>query len=442
MPRPWTPRGTAPYDVRVTTTAFALALLGATVLSVLVRPWRLSPAVFAAAAAALAVAAGLVRPADLAAVVHLTWDATLALVALMVISRLLDRAGLFRWAAWRTAAALGYRPRAIFLAAIVLSAAVSALFTNDGTVLILTPVLAELCRALRLDPAVAAPILLANGFVADAFSTPLVSSNLVNILAVDAYRLTFAGYAGAMALPALAALAVAAAVLWLAYGRRIPAAPAAPGSGPDPLADPLLVRLGLGVLALAGAAVVVTATRPFPLTWVLGPAAVLLWSVAAARYGVTAAWRLAREAPWEVVVFAAAMNVVILGVGQAGVLPAVVAWLRPRAAGGWAGPLTVGALAAVAAACVNNIPATLFALLALRPLAGPTPHGLALVLAAVAGNDIGPKLTPVGSLATLLWLRALADRGYDFGWRRYLRAGLLLTPPTLAAFLGALAWWG
>jgi arsenical pump membrane protein len=91
---------------------------------------------------------------------------------------------------------------------------------------------------------------------------------------------------------------------------------------------------------------------------------------------------------------------------------------------------------------VNNIPATLFSLLALQPAAGgATGQGVRLVLAAVAGNDIGPKLTPIGSLATLIWMRVLAERGVRCGWRRYLGVGALLTPPTLAACLAALAAW-
>ena len=421
------------------TTALAPALLAAAILAALLRPWSLSPAVFAAAAAAAAAALGLLRRGDLGTVLSLTWDATTALVALMILSRLLAEAGLFRWAAWRAAALCGGRPRALFVAAIVLSAAVSALFTNDGTVLILTPVLIEVAAALDLPPETAAAILLANGFIADACSTPLAGSNLVNILAVDAYRLSFAGYARAMGLPSLAALAAAAATLWAVYGRRLPSRPV--GGPPPPAAaevrDPALFWAGLAALGLVAAGFAVTAARPFPIALLLGPAAVGLWIFAAARRGLAAAWSAARHAPWEVIVFASAMNLLVLAAGRQGLLAAAQHVLAPLAGRPWAGPLAVGGLSAAAAALVNNLPATLFALLALHPAPG---HGAELVLAAVGGNDIGPKLTPIGSLATLLWLRALRAGGLDFGWRRYLAAGAILTPPTLLAFLLVLAW--
>jgi arsenical pump membrane protein len=400
--------------------------------------WPAGPAPYAVVLACAAAAAHLVTASDLVRVVRLTWDATLTLIALIVLSRLLQEAGLFRWAAWRLLRAVPGDPRVAFGAAVVLSAVVSALFTNDATVLILTPVLAELALASRLRPQATWAVLLANGFVADFASAPLVSSNLVNILAVDAMHLTWAGYAQRMLVPTAAALVVAAGVLWLLYRRSLSGAPlGAPEPTPPPVDRPLAAA-GAMALGAAGAAFALTATRPFPTALVLGPAALAYLVVAVRRLGLRRTAALARAAPWDVIVFAAAMNLVVVAADR--LLHAHHLWrvLQAAVPGLRAELLLVGGLSAATAALINNLPSTLFWLVALH--AGRPGGAGTLALAVVAGDDIGPKLTPIGSLATLIWARQVRERGIPVDWLDYLRAAAVATPVVLAAFLVTLAW--
>nr|WP_239163549.1 ArsB/NhaD family transporter [Actinoplanes rishiriensis] len=94
--------------------------------------------------------------------------------------------------------------------------------------------------------------------------------------------------------------------------------------------------------------------------------------------------------------------------------------------------LAAAALAAVLANLVNNLPATLVLLPAVE-------HSPGLLLAVLIGVNVGPNLTYVGSLATLLWRQVLHARDAAPDAREFLRLGLLTVPAALVA--GVLALW-
>jgi arsenical pump membrane protein len=408
---------------------FAATVAGS-LLGALGRLGRVHEGLVAAIGAGAALALGFATVGDLGAVVAITWDATLSLVAIMVLSRILDEAGLFRWAAVHALRAARGDGRLAFLLIIGISAATAAIFTNDGTVLILTPIVAEMLARAGLSPVAMIPYLVANGFIADAFSTPLPSSNLVNILAADYIHAPAAQYVAAVLPASLAALGAASAALYLLYGRALPRElPREPAEAAGAIGDRPTVIAGLAVLPLIAAAFVVTAERHIPVFVVLGPAAAVVALIYATRHGWRAAAREAAQAPWRVIVFAMGMNVVVFALRDAGAVAALAAPLGHLPAAAWTG------VAAVGASVANNLPSTLFDLLLSHQAGG----GLARALALVLGNDIGSKLTPIGSLATLIWFDALRRRRVAVPWREFMRSGWILTPVALAAAAVVLA---
>ncbi|WP_104992368.1 arsenic transporter [Deinococcus sp. NW-56] len=392
--------------------------------------------------ALLALLTGVVGVSDIPVVWDIVWNATITFVALIVISLILDEAGFFRWAALHVARWGGGRGRLLFPLVILLGAAVSALFANDGTALILTPIVLAMLLALGFGPAATLAFILATGFIADSASLPLVISNLVNIVSADYFGLSFGDYASVMVPVSLAAVLASLAVLYGMFrrdlpGRYDPATLEAPASA---IRDPNVFKVGWIVLAVLLAGYFAAGPLGVPVSVVAVLGAALLWTVAARGHTVSTR-KVLRGAPWQIVIFSLGMYLVVYGLRNAGLTDLLAGLLDRLAAGGlWTATLGTGVLTAFLASVMNNMPSVLIGALAIDASGATGTVKQGMIYANVVGNDLGPKITPIGSLATLLWLHVLASGGVRISWGQYFRVGLVLTLPVLLVTLVALAW--
>lgn len=428
----------------------ALLIFVATLVLVLWRPRDIGIGWIALAGAVVSLAAGTVSLADIPTVWALTWDATFTFVALIILSLVLDEAGFFEWAALHVVRWAGGRGVLLFPLVILLGAAMAAVFANDGAILLLTPIVVAILRRLEMNEAAVLAFVLASGFVADSTSLPLVISNLVNILSANFFGLTFDRYARVMLPVDLVALVVSLAVLFLVERRSIPARYAT-AHLPAPsraIVDLVVFRASFPLLAVLLLAYFVLGQHGVPVSAITGAAALILIGLAGrwhrlGRGRVISVTRPLIEAPWQVVLFSLGMYLVVYGLRGAG----LTAWLaggleRLAQHGGLATTLGAGFGAALLSSVMNNLPATLTGALAIGQSEHlPAALREAAVYANVIGCDLGPKFTPVGSLATLLWMHVLERKGIRVGWAAYMRFGLIVTPPVLLATLLALYGW-
>ncbi|ROT96396.1 arsenic transporter [Marinobacter sp. R17] len=427
----------------------ALLIFIATLVLVIWQPRGLGIGWSAFGGAAVALATGVVHWPDVAVVWDIVWDATFTFVALIIISLILDEAGFFSWAALHVARWGGGRGHVLFPLIILLGAFIAAFFANDGAALLLTPIVVGILLRLEFSATAALAFIIATGFVADTTSLPLIISNLVNIVTANYFDVSFERYALVMVPVNLASLAATLAVLWLYFGRRIPAR-----YDTDTLAEPAsairdrqVFHAAFPLLILLMLAYFVTAPLGVPIALVTGLAALALMAIAgrwyvAKRGRVISLKRVLRHAPWQIVLFSVGMYLVVYGLGNAGLThqaAQAITWLGEQ------GPViaTVGTgfLTAALASVMNNLPSTLVGALAIEQAhVSPLIREL-MVYANVIGNDLGPKFTPIGSLATLLWLHVLARTGHRISWGQYMKVGLIITPPVLLVTLLALAFW-
>lgn len=414
-------------------TALALGALLVILAVAVARPWNVPEAAVAVPLALLLVAMRVLPAGD-------AWDevGSLApvvafLAAVLVLGQLCEDEGLFEAAGGWMARAANGSPTRLLSAVVALAAVTTAVLSLDATVVLLTPVV--FATAARIG-ARARPHVYATTHLANAGSLLLPVSNLTNLLAFQASGVSFMRFAGLMAAPWLLVVVVER----LAIGRFFRSDLASSSGGLSPQvavdeparaaagADPAPGFAAIVVVATLVGFVVASAVGVDPAWAAAGGVVVLGWH-SLARRRVTPA-RLVRSVNVPFLLFVLGLGVVVRAVVDNGLAEAV-GDLLPRGSS-FAALLLVAAIAAVLANVVNNLPAILL-LLPLLAGGGPGP-----VLAALVGVNVGPNLTYVGSLATLLWRRIARAHDSEPALAEYHALGLLTVPVSIVLATAAL----
>jgi arsenical pump membrane protein len=428
----------------------ALVIFLATLVLVIWQPRGLGIGWSAMGGAVVALLTGVIGWHDVPVVWHIVWNATFTFVALIIIALLLDEAGFFQWAALHVARWGGGRGRRLLPLIVILGAFIAAFFANDGAALLLTPIVVAILLRLDFSPEATLAFVFATGFVADTTSLPLIISNLVNIVSANYFGVSFNGYAAVMVPIDIVALVATLAVLWYYYGRMVPKTyPVAQLEAPSSaIKDAVVFRAAFPLLAVLLVAYFILAPIGVPVAAVTAVAAFVLLILAGrwhqrGRGAVVPVGRVLRGAPWQIVVFSLGMYLVVYGLRNAGLtgyLAGVLVWLGSH--GPWAATIGTGFGAAILSSVMNNMPGVLIGALSIQQAEHiPALTRELMIYANVIGCDLGPKFTPIGSLATLLWLHVLSRKGITITWGQYIRVGLVITPPVLLVVLVALALW-
>ncbi|MBK4725951.1 arsenic transporter [Pantoea agglomerans] len=412
-----------------------------TIVLVIWQPRGLSIGWTASIGAVLALVTGVIQLNDIPAVWHIVWNATAAFIAVIIISLLLDESGFFEWCALHVAKWGNGRGPLLFTYIVLLGAAVAALFANDGAALILTPIVIAMLLALGFSKGTTLAFVMAAGFIADTASVPLIVSNLVNIVSADFFQLGFSDYASVMVPVDLAAIIATLIVLHLFFRKDIPATYdlSLLKSPANAIKDPATFKMGWLVLVLLLVGFFLLEPLGIPVSAIAASGALILFVVAKRGHAINTG-KVLRGAPWQIVIFSLGMYLVVYGLKNAGLTQYLTSLLNTFANGGlWSATFGTGLVTAMLSSVMNNMPTVLIGALSIEASAAEGVIKEAMIYANIIGCDLGPKITPIGSLATLLWLHVLDQKNIKISWGYYFRVGVVMTLPVLLITLSALA---
>lgn len=406
-----------------------------TLIFVIWQPKGLQIGTTAVIGAIIALLVGVVSLNDVLIVSDIVWDATLAFIGIIILSMVLDEIGFFEWCALKMAKFSNGNGMKMFVYSILLGAFVSALFANDGAALILTPILLAKMRILQLNIKTIIAFLLAGGFISDSASLPFVFSNLTNIVTANYFNIGFAQYFFDMIIPFIVSVITSIVFLWLILRKDIPKT-----VDISLLKEPKSVIKNMNLFYFSWVFLAILLIGYFvgdiyglPVSlFALGGGLIFLLIATISK--AVKPIHIIKEAPWQVVWFSIGLYIVVYGLKNAGLTDYLTIVLKDLSLrGDTIAVIGTGFIAAFLSAIMNNMPTIMIMDIALTDIGNQ-----AMIYANIVGCNLGPKMTPFGSLATLLWLHVLAKKGVKISFAQYSKFGLIITPPVLFIVLLAI----
>ncbi|MBV8638488.1 MAG: arsenic transporter [Candidatus Eremiobacteraeota bacterium] len=389
---------------------------------ILVRPRRTPEWVWAVAGGALAAAVSAMSAPEVARAVMRGADVYAFLIGILSLAELARAERVFDVIALRFVGAAGGSQARLFAWIYGAGTLVTALLSNDTTVVVLTPAVLAVLGRTDVTPL---PYLYACAFVANAASFLLPVSNPANLVLFGHGLPSLLPWLQAFGGAAIAAIVLTYAALRLFYRQAL--------HEPYHVSDPTMGRTATWTAALltaSAAALIAASALGVNVGYTaLGAAAVCI-AATGIRAPASAAAAL-QQTTWSIVPLVAGLFVIVAALDRSGAINLIRTVMVRSESLATGGVISIGAVVTIASNLFNNLPVALASGVAVQS----THVAPRIADATLVAVDLGPNLSVSGSLATLLWLVVLRREGINVTAWQFLQVGALVLLPALVAAL-------
>ncbi|WP_262173404.1 arsenic transporter [Cytobacillus firmus] len=409
--------------------------------------------------AAITLLIGIVPLTDILAIFNIVSGASLTIISTIMMSIVLESIGFFKWIAINIVSRSRGSGLKLFLYIMVLCFLMTMFFNNDGSILITTPIIIHVVTLLKLKPHQKFPYLISGALIATAASAPIAVSNISNLIALKIVGLSLNSYIEMMFVPSMIGIFTLGLLLYLYFRRDLPKKVLNTSLKLDKTSSAFLYshpldqsawhknidwwmfKVSLFIVVLTRICFFVLSSYGIPLEWIGLTGAFVLILIRWYRNGIGIK-DIILKTPWHILLFAFNMYVLVYGLKNVGINDFLILHLQDYI---HRDPLyasfIMGSLLTVMSNLFNNLPAVMIGTIAITEMGLETYLLQIAYLANVIGSDIGALLTPVGTLATLIWFHILKSHSIKVTWAQYLKVTLMVIPFSLFISILALYLW-
>ncbi|MNH89354.1 Arsenical pump membrane protein [compost metagenome] len=427
-----------------------------TIILLMWRPGRINESIPTSLGALILILVGAVSYKHILEVFGIVSGAAVTILSTIVMSIILESIGFFRWVAFNLVERARGSGVKLFWLILLLCFLMTLFFNNDGSILITTPIIIQIANILELKPKQKIPYLLSGALIATVSSAPIGVSNLANLIALRIVGLDLNQYTVMMFVPSMMGILCISALLYLYFQRDIPRKISKnpiryslkPGKHPllhnheiDNQVDWWLFRVCIGIVVLIRGGFFLAEDFGVPIELVALIGVVLM--IAVRWYRTKKGLRdVMTKTPWHILLFAFSIYVIVNSLHRAGMTEWLITLLQPFAEKSEASLIAAsGLMLTLLSNLVNNLPSVMIGTFAVTDM-GLEQQPLQLAyLANIMGSDIGALLTPVGTLATLLWMYILKNNHIHISWKQYMKVTIIVIPIGLIVSLMSLYVW-
>lgn len=466
-------------------TLYTLSLFLLMVLFLIWRPRGINEAIPPTISAIFIFLAGIVPLSDIFEILGIVSGASITILSTIVMSIVLESIGFFRWAAYNLVNRANGSGVALYWNINLLCFLMTMFFNNDGSILITTPIIIQIVTILGLNAKQQFAYLLSGALIATASSAPIAVSNLANLIALKIVGLDLNSYVAIMFIPSMIGIIAIALLLFYYFHDVIPQRiqvfpafhfegknydsfapiPSLPRHPPRPLRPPHsgyldkphhaleaksnylgeidmpMFKVCVVLITLVRAGLFIGASFEIPIEVIGIFGALLLIGYRWHRKGV-GPYDIVKKTPWHIILFAFSIYVVVYALHNIGLTAQLVELLKGTISTNYLNACLIsGSLLTVMSNLFNNLPSVMIGTFTLTEMGLDLSTLRIAYLASIIGSDIGALITPMGTLASLIWMYILRKNAIKVSWADYLKVTVMVIPIGLLISLLSLYVW-